>query len=460
MIIKKFIGRTELEAVQSAKAELGENIVIMNVRKVKAKGLFASLRSKKVEVTAAVEEDVPMDNLRKLARAQDRKMQEAKKKDSESREDKGTKSGLGPSAEMAKPVSLSAQTTEVSQNDKPSVSKESAGSTKGKDNTGSQMSPSTIEQKLDSLQNLLESQFKQTSVQNEKPAANAGSEDAGSNMTPGSDPDNEKEREMDRFLKLLYNTMLDNEIEEKLANEIIIEANKNRKPNATMDFILSAIYQRMILKFGKSDGITPATKGPKAIFFLGPTGVGKTTTIAKVASSFSVNEKKKVAFLTTDTYRIAATDQLRTYAGILGVPFRVIYTEDELAAAIEDFSDCDYIFIDTAGHSHKNSDLLVKQKKFIDSIKDVAEYQCFLVMSATTKNKDLRVIVDNYREMSDHQLIFTKLDETSSLGNLYNMRAYSGAPIAYVTAGQNVPDDIESFNAQKIVKLLLGGNGD
>jgi flagellar biosynthesis protein FlhF len=258
-------------------------------------------------------------------------------------------------------------------------------------------------------------------------------------------------------MKLLHNTMRENEVEEEYANEIIEEIGQLNKPNLPFDYALANIYQKMILKFGKPSTITPAKSGVKVVFFIGPTGVGKTTTIAKIASKFRVEEKKKIALLTADTYRIAAAEQLRTYANILEVPFRVIYTVEELEKAREDFRDCDYLLVDTAGHSHQNTAQKDNMSHFIHSMDGKVEKEIYLVLSATTKYRDLVSITDSYKEMADYKLIFTKLDETTTLGNLLNLRLYTGASMSYVTCGQNVPDDIEEFNPQKTVKRLLGG---
>jgi flagellar biosynthesis protein FlhF len=228
------------------------------------------------------------------------------------------------------------------------------------------------------------------------------------------------------------------------------------KPDVPFDVALASIYQRMILKFGKSVPITLAGKGPKIVFFLGPTGVGKTTTIAKLASEFALIRKKKVALLTTDTYRIAAAEQLRTYASIMEVPFRVIYSTEEMEQALEAFRNMDLIFVDTTGHSPKNVEQCENTVNFLKSVENF-EKQIYLVLSATTKYKDLIDIVEIYKKMSKFDLIFTKLDETSALGNLLNLKLYTGANMSYVTNGQNVPDDIEEFDPQKTVKQLLGG---
>lgn len=410
MVIKKFIGKNEAEAVEVAKKELGEGIVIMNVKQVKPKGIFAIFNSKKTEVTVALEEE---------------SVRPAKKE-----ENAATQPGL-------------VQGLAEAGNDK-------------MDKNHIINSQSSIEKKLDSLQTLLENQLKQTESAEveEKDSVTASEEKtATSEDSEASQEDGEQEK----FIRLLYNTMIENEVSEKYANQVVEEVEKSRKPNMPMDYLLANIYQKMILKFGKSEGITPAAKGPKLVFFLGPTGVGKTTTIAKLASSYVVEEKKKVAILTADTYRIAAAEQLRTYAQILEVPFRVVYSTEEINEAVDNFNDYDYIFVDTAGHSHQKEDLLQEMKKNLEKVSEKAEYQVFLVLSATTKYKDLLKIAENYKNITGYQLIFTKLDETTTVGNLLNIKMHVDTPIAYVTCGQNVPNDIEQFNPQKTVKQLLGG---
>ena len=407
MIIKKFQGKTEAEAVENAKKELGNGIVIMNVRNVKKKGLFSFLRQQLVEVTVALEEEpvrptgIPEPNrnltdaIANIRSVSEKSLQQeaAEKKEQNNSEEKRTDSAA-------------------------------------------------IEEKLDSLHFLLEQQMQKPEEKTEDKA---------------EDTEEEPPSEMEQFMKLLYNTMLENEVNEKYANQIIDEIEKSNKPNMPFDYALSNIYQKMILKFGKPEGVTPAAQGPKMIFFIGPTGVGKTTTIAKIASRFCVDGGRKVALLTADTYRIAAAEQLRTYANILEVPFRIIYSVEEISQAIRDFKDYDYILVDTAGHSHQNTEQKEVMKELIHSVDGILEKEVFLVLSATTKYRDLLSIADTYSDVTDYKLIFTKLDETTTLGNLLNLKLYTGAPLSYVTCGQNVPDDIEDFNPQKTVKRLLGG---
>lgn len=407
MIIKKFIAKTEKEAIENARQELGEGVVVMNVKPVKNKGLFAFLKSPMTEVTVALEEE--SEKLTAAVSAINSVIASSQNKEEE-------------------PV-INTPVTE-----KPERWDNGSNVIEKRENN------SAIEEKLDSLQSLLEQQLQKPEEEKEEPKE-----------------EKKEETETDKFMHLLHDTMLENEVDEKYAREIMDEIELINKPNIPFDYALANIYQKMILKFGKPSGIEPAENGIKLVFFIGPTGVGKTTTIAKIASKFRVDEKKKVALLTADTYRIAAAEQLRTYANILEVPFRVIYTVEEINRALEDFKDYDYIMIDTAGHSHQNMTQKDNMCNIIHSVDDRVESEVHLVLSATTKYKDLISIADSYKEMADYKLIFTKLDETTTLGNLLNLRLYTGASLSYVTYGQNVPDDIEDFNPQKTVKRLLGG---
>ncbi len=407
MIIKKFQGKTEAEAVESAKKELGSNVVIMNVRNMKRKGMFSFLKPQMIEVTVALEEEPEQSSIPLKEEAVKQPLIDA----------------IVHKAAMEAAASIDNNMT-----------KDAAAENSRQDS-------SAIEEKLDTLHILLEQQL-------QKP-----------DEAKGDALEKEEESEVERFMKLLYNTMMSNEVSEQNANQIIDEIEKINKPNMPFDYALANTYQKMILKFGKPIEITPAQKGPKVIFFIGPTGVGKTTTIAKIASKFSVESGRKVALLTADTYRIAAAEQLRTYANILEVPFRVIYSTEEIEQALRDFRNYDFIMVDTAGHSHQNEAQKEAMGNFVHSVDGMAEKEVFLVLSATTKYRDLISIADTYSAMTEYKLIFTKLDETTTLGNLLNLKLHTGAPLSYVTYGQNVPDDIEIFNPQKTVKQLLGGKG-
>ncbi|SDB10364.1 SRP54-type protein, GTPase domain [Eubacterium oxidoreducens] len=260
-----------------------------------------------------------------------------------------------------------------------------------------------------------------------------------------------------RVMKMVYKVLLENEVDEKYANQILDEMDGVLRSSSSMDVMLSNIYQKIILKFGQNEGINLEGKHPKVYFFVGPTGVGKTTTIAKVASKLKVESGKKVAFLTADTYRIAAAEQLHTYANILDAPLQVVYSPEEVNDALEQLTDYDAVLVDTAGFSHKAKEQKDDVRRLISKTSTAYDKTVYLVLSATTKYSDLLDIADSYAQICDFDLIFTKLDETNRFGNLLNVCLYTGAPISFVTNGQNVPEDIERFNSQKIVKQLLGG---
>ncbi|MCR5734885.1 MAG: flagellar biosynthesis protein FlhF [Lachnospiraceae bacterium] len=418
MIIKKFEGKTEEEAVALAKKELGNGVVIMNVRNARKKGLFSIFRRAKIEVTVALEDEKERMPFRPVTPIKPINTMSAPAK---SQAGSGIDLAADEEIDPGKLFKISA--------DKPKEEEEPP--VKRSTIPGDRL----LEEKLDNLQSFIEKQLSKESEGKE-----LSSDD-----------------KQISCLRLIYNTLIDNEVAEKYANEIIDEAGKAADDDSALDFILSNVYQKMILKFGQQKHLKGAENGAKIVFFIGPTGVGKTTTIAKIASNLCVSDKKKVALLTADTYRVGAAEQLRTYAGILNIPFRIIYTPEEMTEAIEAFRQYDYILVDTAGHSHKNDELKTNMARFIECVGDDMEKEIFLVISATTKYRDLLNIVDAYSEFEGYKLIFTKLDETSALGNLYNVRRYTGADISYVTCGQSVPDDIEPFSPQNTVKQLLGG---
>ena len=261
-----------------------------------------------------------------------------------------------------------------------------------------------------------------------------------------------------KFLQLIYNKLIDNEVDSRYADEIIGEIENSLKKESNLDSILSAVYQKIILKLGKPKTITLGDKA-KVIFFIGPTGVGKTTTIAKIASSFKIEKEAKVAFITADTYRIAAVEQLNTYASIIDCPVSVVYSVEDMNRSLSEYKDYDLILVDTAGRSHKAEAQMDELKAFIAEVaqrEDEFDFECYLTLSMTTKYKDLRNIADKYDDV-DWAVIFTKLDETCSLGNILNVRMLTDRQLSYTTSGQNVPDDIEDINEQGVAKQLLGG---
>lgn len=332
MIIKKFQAPTETEAMLMAKEEMGSAAVIMNIKTIKQRGLARLFKKDIVEVTAALEERIPTDKL------------------------------------PTKTIDLIAKEQILPELEVPKTN--------------------AIEEKLDNLQNILESKI--------------------SNSEKDTDisEDDKKEEENSvnlKFIQLVYRQLIENEVDEKYANQILGEIESSLKKESNVDSILAGIYQKIILKLGQPKAIEVDEKKGKIIFFVGPTGVGKTTTIAKLASYFKLEKKAKIALITSDTYRIAAVEQLRTYANILDVPLSVVYTLEEFNNSIKMFEGYDLILVDTAGRSHKNDEQCNEMFHLIEDcvISEQLVKEVYLVLSAATKYKDLMKINQVYSHIKN-----------------------------------------------------------
>ena len=384
MIVKKYTAATETDAVLKAREELGSGAVVLNVKTVKQRGIARLFKKDFVEITAALDEkesqtaapQVPVQEARSFIMGTNER----------------------------RDYSVSGPFTEAS-----------------------------IEKKLDTLQNLLADQIKKN--EDDRLRAEKTAEDTKESSTAAEN----KENGNIKYLRMIYNKLIESEVDEKVANMIIEDIDTSLKKEANIDNIISAIYQKIILKLGEPEAVN-TDNGRTAVFFLGPTGVGKTTTIAKLASEFKLNKGLKVALITADTYRIAAVEQLNTYAGILDVPVSVIFTP--------------------AGRSHRNTEQVGELEQLLE-VTEKAELDIniekYLVMSATTKYRDLLNITDAYKDIKDFRLLFTKLDETNAYGNILNIRIHTGEPLSYITSGQAVPEDISVVDVQDLAKRLIIG---
>jgi flagellar biosynthesis protein FlhF len=193
----------------------------------------------------------------------------------------------------------------------------------------------------------------------------------------------------------------------------------------------------------------------KYINVIGPTGVGKTTTLAKIAADCMLNHHKRVAFITTDTYRIAAIDQLKTYAQILKIPLEVCYTLADFQGAVKKFEPYDVVLIDTAGRNFRNKQYVEELGKVIDFSIDIENY---LVLALTSKQKDMETIYQQFSSIKVDKFIFTKADETDVYGPMVNMIGKFGIGAAYITNGQEVPDDVMVASPKTVTNFLLGAN--
>jgi len=222
---------------------------------------------------------------------------------------------------------------------------------------------------------------------------------------------------------------------------------------------LRLILRKLIGKISTMVKTTPKNgkinSTARIIAFVGPTGVGKTTTIAKLATQAKLIDGKEVAIISADTFRIAAVEQLKTFANIAEIPFEVVYSTDEIKNAVAKFSRMDLIFIDTTGRSQRDKKNL---KEIGNMLSSVEPGEVHLVLSVTTKYKDILDILEKFKTLFINRIIFTKLDETTSLGLILNVAEKVRKPISYITFGQNVPEDIEKADSRKIAKIILRRN--
>ena len=262
-----------------------------------------------------------------------------------------------------------------------------------------------------------------------------------------------------------YAKLIENEVARELAGELVAALSGELSPAELADE--AVVHKAMLKKLENlipvADSLAPATRQadgrPLTLAVIGPTGVGKTTTIAKLAATYSLRQGCKVGLITTDTYRIAAVEQLQTYANIMGIPLKVAQTAVEAKAAVQSFSDRDVILIDTAGRSPGDS---ARLSHLADVLALTNPHQTHLALSTTSGQSSLMRTIESFAPLRPNRIILTKLDEATSIGVLLGiLRRASGqlcgAQFSFLTTGQEVPADIEPSRPDRLARLLLDG---
>ena len=408
MKIKKFTAATEQAAIEMVKEELGLDALIINIKRIQPGGLFAFFKKPSVEVMAAYDDKTVV----------------------------ATSAAVGLDSKEAKDFKEA-----VTQ-----VQKTEPGLVQKFESTKKDVQIAAQEEKIQMLQDMLLATSDMLSK-------------AQSNLSVGRHNVESPEDRIyqNNLLQIFYNTLVDNQVNKDFAREILDELDKKELvEKLDINFVVKIVYNSIVNIIGAPSALkaTHSKGNPQIFAFVGPTGVGKTTTIAKLTADLSLNRNMDVGLITADTYRIAAIEQLKTYGDILGIDVAVAYKPEELAEHIEAMKDnCDIILIDTAGRSHKDDSNMKELSEFINSMDTIEK---FLVLSLTTKFDDMLDIVDKYTKICDFRIIFTKLDETNKMGNIANISHRTGKKLSYITFGQNVPDDIKTIAPNEVAMRLLG----
>jgi flagellar biosynthesis protein FlhF len=251
----------------------------------------------------------------------------------------------------------------------------------------------------------------------------------------------------------LYVRLVKAGISERYARQIMIKGiEAGRKKNLSMEEITKGVVSAIMSMVKVFDPFSLKNGGRHMAAFIGPTGVGKTTTIAKLAAMLRLNHRKEIGIISVDSYRIGAVDQLRTYASIMGLPCLSAFTPRELKMAVQKMRDKEIILIDTAGQSHLDKDRMKELGRFMEGAHEISSH---LVLSATTERNDMKEAAKNFSILQPETYLFTKLDETSRRGAIIDQVAQLKMPISFMTNGQRVPEDILIATRKNILKFIL-----
>ncbi|VAX41596.1 Flagellar biosynthesis protein FlhF, partial [hydrothermal vent metagenome] len=258
----------------------------------------------------------------------------------------------------------------------------------------------------------------------------------------------------------LYMRLLDNQTSTEVADDLTSAVRDDLTASELSDAatVRDALLRHLAKRIAVAQETQPPTRTqadrPTVVALIGPTGVGKTTTVAKLAATYKLRHGRKVGLVTADTYRIAAVEQLRTYADIVGLPLKVALSPQDMTAAIEALSDCDIVMVDTAGRSQHDAARLDELGEFLDAARPDTTH---LVLSLAAAESVIYAATERFGALNPGNLILSKLDEAVDFGVIANIAARVGVPISHITTGQEVPDHIEPANADRLARFVLDG---
>ncbi len=257
-------------------------------------------------------------------------------------------------------------------------------------------------------------------------------------------------RSLSETLKKVFNLLLQEGVDRSLARDLIEKMQESNEPEEQME-ILSNEMKTII---GPPAPIVVNPDKRKIVALIGPTGVGKTTTIAKLAADFVQEKNYKVGLVTSDTYRIAAVQQLKTYSDIINIPLEVVYDEDELAKFLASkYKNFDLVLLDTPGSSWKDKVQIGRLNKLVN--KNLID-ETHLLLSMNSSRENIEKVIEKFSELKPNRFLLTKIDEATSFGSILNLSYNYKQPLSYFSAGQDVPDDIDVAYQEKLLPLILG----
>lgn len=453
-LTKFYVAQNYFEALKSAKSELGEDFLIVAQRKIKVGAILGIFGGRTmVELEVRVEDEPP---------AQQQSRKNSRQKSSPAPLIRQSEDFIDPRAiysnsrqQVQPEVQQSGAYSQTSDSAAPKQSFQPRPQVSARDEGTDRILDMmrTMQQQLDSLNHQISKQPQQQQVIISSPAPG----------TPASSNSAHYPPNLQRVYDLLYRA----EFCEPLINKIMIDIQTIPESSKEDWEILKEHLRKKLISLCKTapqislndepDNGQPGAAGvkmPKLVAFVGTTGVGKTTTLAKIATNLVLKAKKKAMLLTIDTYRVAATYQISTYADIIGVPYEIIYKESDFLPCIMKHQDVDVILIDTAGRSQRNNLEVLELRKFLYPGNNI-DIEIFLVISSTIKYRDMQDIIKNFGKVNFNKLIFTKTDETTTWGPILSLASEADKPIIYISNGQNVPDDIMAAEAGYVVKKII-----
>ncbi|MBI6547041.1 MAG: flagellar biosynthesis protein FlhF, partial [Cyanobacteria bacterium NC_groundwater_1444_Ag_S-0.65um_54_12] len=250
----------------------------------------------------------------------------------------------------------------------------------------------------------------------------------------------------------IYDRLVRADMDPPLARQVLVRLHSSgASSEAAISEQLPEVIAHLISVSGPIMPLAPG-RGPKVIALIGPTGVGKTTTIAKLAATYRLTQAKSIGLVTIDTYRIAAVEQLKVYGDIIGVPVEVVLTPGALREALHKMHDCDLVLLDTAGRSPSHKLHISELRSFVEGLD---EREIHLVLAATASRVNLLRAIESFSLLGIDRLLFTKIDEAANLGALISVAHAADKPLSYITVGQSVPDDLQIAEARQLADLLL-----